>query len=45
MNNTAKSLVWMLVTVILSLVAAWLIHPAVLLGTIIGVITTTIKEL
>jgi len=45
MNLGDKLLLWMLATLVLSVIAAVIIHPAVLLGTIIGIATTTMRDL
>lgn len=37
--------VWVIATVGVTLIAAWLIHPAVILGTMIGVTMTTLKNI
>lgn len=42
MNRGA--IIWLAATAGLSLLAAWLIHPSVLLGAIIGVAMTTLKD-
>lgn len=41
----AKMMLWVSATLMLTIVAAILFHPAVFLGTIIGVTTTTLKNM
>lgn len=36
---------WAIATVGVTLIAAWLVHPAVILGTMIGVAMTTLKNM
>ena len=45
MNLAAKHLLWAFITTELSIIAAVLVHPAVLLGVIIGIVTTTLKDI
>jgi hypothetical protein len=45
MNTVAQQLVWLFILFILTLIGAFLIHPAVILGTIIGVSVTTMKQI
>lgn len=35
---------WLIITFVLTLLASYLIHPAVVLGVIIGVTTTVLKK-
>jgi hypothetical protein len=45
MNKSAIIFGWAATTLLLTLLAMWLIHPAVALGTMIGVATTTLKTI
>ena len=45
MNSAAQQLVWLFILFILTLIGAILIHPAVLVGTIIGVTVMTMKQI
>jgi hypothetical protein len=45
MNIAAKHLLWAFITAVLSIIAAVLIHPTILLGVLIGIITTTLKDI
>ena len=45
MNKPARMLLWSFATVVISLIAAVLIDPAVLVGVVIGVAMTTLKQI
>jgi hypothetical protein len=43
LNRGAKDMLWMFATLMPTLLAAMLIHPAVIIGTIIGVVATLLR--
>lgn len=45
MNKGAVLLIWAVATVILTVICAILFHPAVFIGTIIGMTTTTMMNI